>query len=998
MKKRTIILWGGIVLALAAFTSYWWGKPLLQFLNTRSDLVQAIEAALQILLWMAAALVFVFGWRVKEGQPAYPPAVVTRQSGSGALAQGERSTAAGQNGVAIGGDVNSQGDVLINSTKIVGPAPVSPDLLLLRYLQWLVDDCAPLRLKAIDQAVIKPGSQPLGLTSIYVDLNTDLRLPEKQSLAQHIEAASHAGLMQEKLEREQGEQKTRLVPVLEALGVHERLVVLGAPGSGKSTLTAFIALSLAQARLDQAGALDRLGSWWKSGPLLPVRVVLRQFAAWLPNDLDQGRAKHLWDFLETELERLGLARETAAALRQAAQQSGALFLLDGLDEARDEATRDRVLEAVAEFTRTAGQKCRFLLTSRPYAWQDFQSAPSGPAAPPRADYVAILAELPQAYRLAEFDLAQIQTFITHWYAAVRSAGWLGETDAKEKAANLQEAVKRSDLAALARNPLLLTLMATLHSNRTRLPDDRADLYNEVVELLLQRWNEKSGDDRGLLDALAIPSLKLSDLRDVMQQLAFEAHGRNVGQDGVADIAEGDLLAALRPLLANDTGKADLALDYIEKRAGLLLGQGERGRQRQYTFPHRTFQEYLAACYLAGRADFCQKASDLAHQNAAHWREVLTLAARHAKAGRGVPAADALVRCQPLEAWLKKHAPTEGDWRAAVVAGEQLLEIGLAAVESREEHRAVRERVAGWLVHAMERSTLPPADRAKAGGVLARLGDPRRGVGLTGQGVPDMDWIEIPAGPFLMGNNKPDAIYSQEEPQFSCTLIQKPYRISRYLVTVAQYQAFVEAKGYETERFWTKAGWKWKSDRSGPEAYEAVYQTANHPRVGVSWYEAIAFCRWLSEQLDLNVTLPSEAEWERGARHTDGRVYPWGNSSDDVPQRCNMVETGLGHTSPVGMFPNGHAVCGAADLAGNVWEWTRSLWGKTFHLEFRYPYRTDDGREDLDPAWHITRVLRGGAYNFVAYKVRCAYRGRDAPDFRDWNIGFRVVASPFVSGI
>jgi hypothetical protein len=164
---------------------------------------------------------------------------------------------------------------------------------------------------------------------------------------------------------------------------------------------------------------------------------------------------------------------------------------------------------------------------------------------------------------------------------------------------------------------------------------------------------------------------------------------------MGDISEGDLVAALRPLLGNSADKAALALDYIEQRAGLLLGQGEHGRQRQYTFPHRTFQEYLAACHLAGLPDFCQRAADLAREHPEHWREVLTLAARQAKTGRGVPAVDALVGCQSIGEWRRKHETGEKERRVAILAGEQLLEIGLAAVESREEHRAVRDRVAGW---------------------------------------------------------------------------------------------------------------------------------------------------------------------------------------------------------------------------------------------------------------------------------------------------------------
>ena len=102
-----------------------------------------------------------------------------------------------------------------------------------------------------------------------------------------------------------------------------------------------------------------------------------------------------------------------------------------------------------------------------------------------------------------------------------------------------------------------------------------------------------------------------------------------------------------------------------------------------------------------------------------------------------------------------------------------------------------------------------------------------------------------------------------------------------------------------------------------------FQTPNHPQVGVSWYEAVAYCNWLSERLGYTVRLPSEAEWERAARSTDGRIYPWGDEFD--ARRCNMSDTGIGATSTVGIFPDGDADCGAADMSGNVWEWCSTKW-------------------------------------------------------------------------
>ena len=258
-------------------------------------------------------------------------------------------------------------------------------------------------------------------------------------------------------------------------------------------------------------------------------------------------------------------------MQRIARTQGALILLDGLDECGNSASRERVLEGVRELMRTAGPRCRFVLTARPYAW------PSGPD-PVRG-----------VYALADLDDAQIEQFIHGWYAALVERKWRSPGEAERKVGDLLAARHRPDLLPLARNPLLLTLMATLHTNRGRLPDDRADLYNESVDLLLLRWNRQIGADKALLDELAIPSLKLSDLREVLEDLAFKVHEQNVGKKGTADIGEDRLVRAFRPLLNNSKDKADVVVDYIEKRAGLLIGQGEKDGERQFTFPHRTVQ-------------------------------------------------------------------------------------------------------------------------------------------------------------------------------------------------------------------------------------------------------------------------------------------------------------------------------------------------------------------------------------------------------------------------
>jgi formylglycine-generating enzyme required for sulfatase activity len=929
---------------------------------------------------------------------------VVQQRGSGGVAVGKKAVAAGTGGFAAGGDVH--GNVTIQNIKHTKPArphpsSAAPNSTLDAYLETVIRECSPLRLKGIDQRAARPNADPLTLASVYVDLNTDLRLPRKKSLAAHLKSPPREG--REALETRAEGGESRLVPALEALACHPCLVLLGAPGSGKSTLVQYLALRLAEGRRGNKKALASLGTTWTHGPLLPIRVTLRQFAASLPPRGEHSRACDLWNFITAELEASSLGKATAEMLQAEARKTGALFLLDGLDETKDPAVRARVAECVAEFAKTVGSRARFLLTSRPYAWEEIQhsqQAETEPAPPPveKAAFAELLGAFPAAYRLAEFKPEQTNLFIERWYHALEAREWISQADAAAQIPVLQQAVKRDDLRHLGRNPLLLTLMATLHSNRTRLPDDRADLYNEVVELLLQRWNENIGADRGLLEALAVPTLKLPDLRVRIEELALEVHAAHAGKDGVADIAEGRLLTAFRDLLGGSLDKAGLVVDYIEKRAGLLLGQGSLGRERQFTFPHRTFQEFLAGCHLASRRDFEREVVRLAEDNPAHWREVLKFAARRATASRGVPAADGLVGHQDVR--LEEAPPTEKDFRKALLAAEQLLEIGLAAVSGNREHDVIRRRIVGWLVAVLAHSALPARDRAEAGNLLAKLGDPRREVVPAKlDHLAQMEFCYVPSGEFLMGDER----HRNQQLDYG-------FWIARHPVTVAQFDLFVKAGGYGQERWWTEAKadkrWRlgkvkdaWDQEREAPVGYEEPFGQPNHPAVGVTWYEAAAFARWLGEQWKAGpppkgdlVRLPLEAEWEKAARggmemlvqplcrrFVDGltepehpaltpspdprREFPWLGQFD--ANKANGSETNIGASSAVGCFPAGASPCGALDLSGNVWEWCQ---------------------DDAGGA----RVLRGGSFTDVPVDLRCSYRLDFVPVNRYCNIGFRVV--------
>jgi len=256
------------------------------------------------------------------------------------------------------------------------------------------------------------------------------------------------------------------------------------------------------------------------------------------------------------------------------------------------------------------------------------------------------------------------------------------------------------------------------------------------------------------------------------------------------------------------------------------------------------------------------------------------------------------------------------------------------------------------------------------------------------------FVSIPTGPFLMGTPERELSalakayggtresYREESPQH--TIVLPAFAIARTPVTNGLYGEFVTAAGARAPIIWHGA--------QPPESLRA------HPVTDVSWEEARAFCEWLTSEIvncKLNITqypasqmaiytlqstirLPTEAEWERAARGTDGRVFPWGADWNDA--RANTRESGLGSTTPVGAYPSGASPAGLLDMAGNVWEWTTSL-------DAPYPYTPGDGRED--PQAQGRRILRGGCYANPYGFARCACRFRLLPSVRNSFLGFRL---------
>ncbi len=253
-------------------------------------------------------------------------------------------------------------------------------------------------------------------------------------------------------------------------------------------------------------------------------------------------------------------------------------------------------------------------------------------------------------------------------------------------------------------------------------------------------------------------------------------------------------------------------------------------------------------------------------------------------------------------------------------------------------------------------------------------------------------IHVPAGPFLMGSSDADKqARGDEKPQHRLEL--PAYWIGKTPVTNAQFRPFVEGDGYRNQAYWTQAGWQWREQEQiiKPGYWDdAKWNGAASPVVMVSWFEAVAYCRWLSAQTGHPFRLPSEAEWEKAARGPDGHIWPWGNTWE--AGRCNSKEAGIGQTTPVGQFPGGASPYGALDMAGNVWEWCATVYGKG------YPYALEDEWADAYLEPDAGRRLRGGSWYNQQKHVRGAYRYVSFNSrYRDGNFGLRVASHSQLPG-
>ena len=867
--------------------------------------------------------------------------------------------------------------------------------LLSAYYQALRDSCERIDLHLLKLA---ERARHLSLHSIYQEMDA------APYISKHVAGQKTKG--EDEIRLLQSQRKALMAWCAD--DEYQKVVVLGDAGSGKSMFVDTLAWRMADSLAGDSKAEHALPEKFKRRPV--IRLRLRAIAVLCANK-GIGSDFLLEAMRQAVIDLVGEkdAEATWEALWPTLRQAG-VILLDGLDEIPEtDGKRHAVLDAIDELVRQLGKDARLIVSSRPYVFES-----------DHAQWLDAFASL----QLKGFDDGQMSRFIEHWYDLTASHDHRTEAASRQEANELYKEISgREYLEEPARSPMILTLLIALHLANIKLPESRAKLYEASIELMLDHWTQRARreDDEYPLEDFekkALLEIDGATRMTALAALALAAHRKKSLQ-----IEETQILGMFATQLPDDCNATNL-LDFVRYRSGLL----KPGAERELEFYHRSFQAYLAARAITDLPEWQDEIDGLLREDFDWWQEVyLLLVGSQIHGGSRATAIDLLKRYVPEHIADYSQYPQK-DWPWLFLAAKGVIEQQSALKSySQAPYWTLRASLEKHLCHLVEGEyALPISIRAEAGRLLGELGDPRPGVGVK-DGRPDIDWVEIPAGSFLMGTST-DEGYGNEKPAHSVSF-EQPFKMSRYPVTNAQFACFVEAGGYREERYWRTcdaalAWWQGQpADLSvlndSPELKESYRQwfaqektrlqpwfwqdrkwnNPNHPVVGICWYEALAYCVWMNENRAKagdtggRVRLPTEDEWEYAARGEAGLRYAWGQEAD--ASLGNYRETELARTSTVGLFPPGKAF-DLDDMSGNVWEWASSQWGKQLgSTEFSYDrWQERKGNERSGQRDYLNeyalRVVRGGAWNSDADNLRCAIRDGSLPDSRFNDLGFRLV--------
>ena len=811
------------------------------------------------------------------------------------------------------------------------PATI-PTVIPPTYIQWLTKQCGDITPFAME---LNQGLS-VSLQDVYVPLLTSQRfdrmLDEMSPDSTTGRRGQHA-FKQQVGETESGDEaKSQLL--LSVLG-EKSLYVSGDPGTGKTTFCRWVGLLAATGKIpqfcvDDPDYLETLPDALRGR--LPVLVRLRELGDYLIVKPTPSKLRTLEAVLKDWATATKLDGLSWADLKSHLYHGSLLLILDGVDEiplssgdaASGPSPRELFLTA---FSNAAPDWIklgnRILITSRPYGLEPDQVRQLENAGLPEAR----LEPLPEALQ---------NLLATRWFVALEKTleeGRRVATAMLKQARGLSE-----DVARMTASPLLLTAICAIYSSGKVLPKDRHHLFDRIVDTALysrfRRDKNLIAKVRGRLAAIALGMHTGQPIEPGRKSPAREVHNSEL------DAILSDYIQANPETESGGLGVVKAREELLDQ-SGLLLST----RPQHAAFSHWSFQEFLAAermttICLANEDRIFERYCEWS--NLAGWRPTLSFLFDRRVAQLGWQSGTPLFQRMVAEIERRSLASSLGLATCATDALGILLDLKLML----KEELLAPFRTVCLAAIDQEIELKPRIDLASA---LGRIGDPR----VSSELYDANNWVTVEAGRYVYGDDKHPI------------QIDQPFRLSKYPVTNSQFARFIEAGGYNDQSLWEKEGWAWRQKRKidNPALWhDSKWNASTQPVVGVSWFEADAFCRWA------DCRLPTEQEWEAAARGPKGNVYPWGDEWKN--EICNTREAELRVTTPVGSFPSSVAKCGAHDMAGNVWEWCPSWW--------------NEKKKE-------SRVVRGGSWDNGSRVARSAVRYWLSPGYRDDGIGFRVVS-------